>query len=483
MNNNTLVVIMAGGFGTRFQKVSRAIAAENPRLFGIVEDIPKPMAVIDGIPVLEREIINLRKQGFTNILLTVSHLKEVIKQYFKDGSGISPATGQVFGVHIEYFEEDLPLGNAGALWKCYDCLTPHFLLLNADSIFDIDFNRILNYHKEKKALATLFVHPNSHPYDSGLIVTSDEVQGRVNSWITKEEPRPKTYNNLVNAGIHVLSKEALDIAAGISAINPTLIGKKNEEDGQTYKVDLDRQILKPLCKSGKVYAYRSPEYVKDMGTPERFEAVVRDFRRGVVVEKNLKNKQKAIFLDRDGTINQYVGFLRDAEEFELIPGVVEAIKSINASGYLAVVVTNQPVIARGEVSYEGLNGIHKKMETLLGKAGAYIDGLYFCPHHPDKGFEGEVSELKIKCNCRKPNSGMLLDAAQDLNIDLSQSWMIGDGKNDVQCGKNLGVNTILLTGEGTASKQQDIVNKKICYGQDFTCKSLLEAVRIILRKS
>ena len=154
--------------------------------------------------------------------------------------------------------------------------------------------------------------------------------------------------------------------------------------------------------------------------------------------RNLRNKQKAIFLDRDGTINQYVGFLRDIHEFELIEGVADAIKLINQSEFLAIVVTNQPVIARGEVSWEELNDIHQKMATLLGKAGAYVDGIYICPHHPDKGFEGERPEYKINCSCRKPKPGLLLQAAKDFNIDLSKSIMIGDSENDVAAGEAAG---------------------------------------------
>ena len=159
----------------------------------------------------------------------------------------------------------------------------------------------------------------------------------------------------------------------------------------------------------------------------------------------MSNKQKAIFLDRDGTINKYVGFLREIEQFELLPNTSEAIKKINNSGYLAIVVTNQPVIARGEVTFEQLDQIHNKMETLLGKDGAYLDGIYFCPHHPHKGFEGEIPELKVECECRKPKPGMLLQAAKDFNIDLSKSWMIGDSDNDILAGENAGCSTARVT--------------------------------------
>lgn len=426
-------VIMAGGKGTRITSVA--------------SDIPKPMIQIAGMPVLEREIECLRNQGFDDIIITVSHLGHVIMNYFGDGSKVSSATGKPFDVHIEYFVEEQPLGNAGALFQLKDKLTDDFLLLNADAIFDIDFNRLVAFHKKKEGLVTLFTHPNSHPYDSGLIIASED--GAVEKWLSKEDKRPQYYKNRVNAGLHVISPKVLDV------------------DIATPKIDLDRQLLKPLAGTGKMFCYDSPEYVKDMGTPERYYAVCEDFKAGRVTGKNLKNKQKAVFLDRDGTINKYVGFLRDVDEFELLPGVAEAIKTINNSGYLAIVVTNQPVIARGEVSFEQLDKIHNKMETLLGLEGAYLDGIYFCPHHPHSGYEGEVKELKFDCECRKPKPGMLLKAVENYNINLSQSWMVGDGKNDIQAGKNAGCNTALIgTGE---------------YGQEITADSLVDAIDKILK--
>lgn len=418
------VVIMAGGKGTRISSVA--------------SDIPKPMIEIDGIPVLEREIQCLKEQGFKDLIITVSHLGHIIMNYFGDGLD--------FGVHIEYFVEEQPLGNAGALFELKNKLTEDFLLLNADSIFDIDFNRIVKFHKEKGGLVTLFTHPNSHPYDSGLIIA--DKTGAVEQWLTKEDARPKYYQNRVNAGLHVVSPEILEVRP------------------EGAKVDLDCQLLKPLAGTGKMFCYDSPEYVKDMGTPDRYEAVCKDFADGVVAGKNLKRKQKAIFLDRDGTINKYVGFLRDIDEFELLPGVAEAIGKINRSGYLAIVVTNQPVIARGEVGWEELQEIHNKMETLLGLEGVYLDGIYFCPHHPHKGYEGEIPELKFDCDCRKPKPGMLLKAAEDFNIDLSQSWMIGDGENDIKAGEVAGCKTALI-GEGN-------------FNQSITGNSLLEIVEHIL---
>lgn len=411
---------MAGGRGTRIAE--------------LFSDIPKPLIPVAGMPILEREIKSLCAQGFKDIILTVGYLADKIIAYFGDGSQ--------FGAKIDYFVEESPLGNAGALFRLREKIGDEpFLLLNADAAFDVDFNRMVAFHKSHGGLVTLFTHPNSHPYDSGLIIADEN--GHVEKWLAKEDVRPQWYDNRVNAGLHVMDPRVLDLTIKYLEID-------TETGFPKGKVDLDRQILKPLCGSNMMFCYDSPEYVKDMGTPERFHQVEADYKNGVVQTKNLTNKQKAIFLDRDGTINKYVGFLRNIDDFELIDGVSEAIKLINQSGYLAIVVTNQPVIARGEVSWEELNEIHKKMATLLGKDGAYIDGVYICPHHPDKGFEGERPEYKIDCDCRKPKPGLLLQAARDFNIDLSESYIIGDSYRDVEAGGNAGMKKSIKIEENEA---------------------------------
>lgn len=426
------VIIAAGGKGTRIKSVA--------------SDIPKPLISIDGLPVLEREIISLRNQGFTDIILTVGYMNEILMEYFGDGSNL--------GVHIDYYVEEKAIGNAGALFKLRRILNEPFLFLIADAVFDIDFNRFVDFHRKHRKLVTLFTHPNSHPYDSSIIITGEDKS--VEKWITKEEIRPLYYKNRVNAGIHIIDPKVLDICG----IDEKLVG--TEIEGRIVKVDLDRDLLKPLCGTGMMICYDSPEYCKDMGTPDRYDAVLNDFRKGVVSYKNLKNKQKAVFLDRDGTINKYVGFLRDIDKFELLPGVAEAIKRINSSKYLTIVVTNQPVVARGEVSLDYLEMIHNKMETELGEKGAYLDAIYYCPHHPDKGFGGEIPELKIICECRKPKPGMLINAARDFNLDLEECWMVGDSKNDIDAGKFAGCKTALIGDDK--------------YEQDVSCKDLLEFV-------
>ena len=429
-------VIQAGGKGTRISEITGDV-------------IPKPMLEISGYPILYHQMMNLKKNGITDITVIIGHLGNVIKDYFGDG--------KQFGLNISYVEEDpqKPLGTAGSLYFLKDKLKENFVFLLADVFIDIDFEKMEQYHISNNADVTLLTHPNGHPFDSDLVV---EEGGVVKAFDYKSNDRTTyNYKNLVNAGIMIFSPSVFKYLT------------------ELRKYNYEKDIIVPLINEGKVVSYKSSEYAKDMGTPERYRRVQEDYNSGICDAKNLANKQKAIFLDRDGTINEYVGFLRKEEDFRLIPGVSEAIKKINNSGYLAIVVTNQPVIARGEVTEEELEEIHKKMETLLGLDGAYIDDIYYCPHHPDKGFEGEIPELKIECDCRKPKTGMLEKAAREHNIDLSSSIMIGDSTLDIKMAENAGMQSVLLkTGQkGEDGKYEvsptliaedlnDAINKIIC---------------------
>lgn len=430
--NTMQAVIMAGGKGTRLQSISK--------------DIPKPLFPVLGKPILEYQIESLKKSSVTDVTIIVGHLGQAIKDYFQDGSK--------WGVKIDYITEEYPLGTAGALFYLKNKLHDDFFLLFGDLILDVDWYRFMDFHKKNGGAITLYGHPNAHPYDSDVIVT--ENHGKVVRIESKNEPRDFYYHNFVNAGIYCMSPIVLETIHA------------------PQKLDLEKTVIANQIEGGHVYAYKSTEYVKDMGTPDRLESVTRDIRNGVVESRSLRKKQKAVFLDRDGTINILKGFLNSATDFELIPGVSDAIRDLNTSKYLAIVATNQPVVARGECSLEELEQIHMRLETELGRAGAYIDDLFFCPHHPHKGYEGEISALKIDCECRKPKIGMLLRAAEKYNIDLSASWYVGDTTTDVQTGINAGMRTILVhTGEAGN-------DGKFAVKADYEVRNLCEAVRIIL---
>jgi histidinol-phosphate phosphatase family protein len=223
--------------------------------------------------------------------------------------------------------------------------------------------------------------------------------------------------------------------------------------------------------------YNSPEYIKDMGTPERLDRVSTEFAVGIVQRSSLDVPQCAVFLDRDGTLNREVDGVRKPDQLELLPGVAEAVHRLNHNGWRAIVVSNQPVIAKGFCTENDVQATHNKLETLLGRENAFLDRIYYCPHHPEKGFAGERPELKIDCDCRKPEPGMVLQAAKDLNIDLGQSWLIGDTSRDVQTARNAGVKSILVR-TGYAGKDANYAAQP-----DYSFDTLGEAVDFVLAQS
>ena len=427
-------VIMAGGKGTR--------------LFTITNDeIPKSMVCIDSKPILEHQIERLKENSITDIIIIIGHLGQSIINYFGYGEG--------FGVTIRYINEEKPLGSAGSLYFLKDIIMNDFLLIYGDLIFDIDIMRMYEYHKEKQSVATLFVHPNSHPFDSDLVVISNA--GKIINFDSKNNIRNYYYDNYVNAGLYIFSKEILAYIK------------------EPIKTDLEKDVLFNLCGyNGEVYAYISTEYVKDVGTTERIEKTKYDIERGIVSNKNLSKPQKCVFLDRDGVINKHIGLLYEIDQLVLEKTVIEALGKLNSSDYLSILITNQPVVARGLCSIETITEIHKRLQTLLGDKNTYLDEILFCPHHPDKGYPEENQEYKIDCECRKPKIGMLKTAASRYNIDLTKSWFIGDTSVDIMTGKNADMKTILImTGESGKDGKYNV-------SPDYTVNNLLEAVNLIL---
>ncbi len=401
-------IIQAGGLGTRLRELTGDL-------------LPKPMLPLDGRPMMEWQIRELSRNGIKKIVIIIGYLGDTIREYFGDG--------HQWNVEITYIEEHAPLGSAGALYflKQKNMADDYFFIFG-DVMFSMDLHRLMGFHKEHGKKITLVTHPNSHPYDSDLLKV--DRQGRVLELLSKKKKRETWYHNIVNAGIALFRSDLID---GI------------QEDG---KKDWEIDVVEPCISQGEVYAYQTPEYIKDVGTVDRFMQAEMDKRNSIWEHKNLSRKQKCIFLDRDGTVNELAGFVDRPEKLNLIRNSAQAIRMINESSYLAIIVTNQPVIARGECSLETLSEIHGKLETELGKEGAYLDALEFCPHHPDRGFKGENLRYKIECTCRKPKTGMIDKMVAKFNIDLSSSYMIGDTTRDIQTGENAGLKTVLVhTGE------------------------------------
>lgn len=397
-------LILCGGKGTRMGQMT--------------ETLPKPMLPLLGKPVLEHLVHQCKKNNITKILLITGYLGHVIRDHFGDGSP--------WEVSIDYFQEDEPLGTTGAIKLLEDNLPEAFWIFYGDVIFDMDLQRMIQFHREKQSALTIVVHPNDHPYDSDLIVT--DASHKVTHVHPKPHPKGLRARNLVNAALYLTQKETVShLPHG--------------------KSDWGRDQLPVLCKKIPVYAYRTSEYIKDMGTPDRIFIVERDVQSAKPARRNLKNRQKAIFLDRDGVLNEDHDLIHTPEQLHVYSFAAEAVRKINQSDYLSIVVTNQSIIARGLTDDQGLESIHAALDDALAQGHAFLDDLYYCPHHPDKGFPGEVPELKISCECRKPAPGMLLKAAEKYNIDLSQSWMIGDRNADIEAGRRAGCTTVgVLTG-------------------------------------
>jgi histidinol-phosphate phosphatase family protein len=399
-------IILAGGKGTRLRE----------RL----GDLPKPLIDICGLPLLERQILLLKSYGYERLIILVNYQAEKIADFCEKKSS--------WGLQIQCIDDGEPRGTAGAVLQVLHLLDDEFLVVYGDTIFEVDLDRFETFHLEdNSAAATLFLHPNDHPQDSDLVGL--DINNRITNFYPYPHSDEEYFPNLVNAALYLMRKRELQ-----KYVNPTL-----------DLLDFGKQIFPSMIADGLLLrGYNSPEYIKDCGTPKRLDKVICDFNDGKIQRSILALRQSAVFIDRDGTINKEVGHLHSANELELFPWVGSAIRRLNYSDYKCCVVTNQPVIARGECSISELIKIHNKMETLLGSEGAYIDRIYYCPHHPDKGFEGEVTSLKVNCNCRKPALGMIQFAQKDLNLDLERSWVIGDTSVDIETAKRAGIRSILV---------------------------------------
>ena len=433
-------VILAGGRGKRLGRLTK--------------NTPKPLIKIGGKPIIEHQILALKRYGIKTIHVLSGYLGYQIKDYLRDGKR--------FKLKIEHIIENKPLGTAGALKQLDGKLKNDFILLSGDIIFDIDFTRFIKFHKKhKSSIATIAVHPNDHPFDSDLIQINEK--GLVSDLIlrkNKKHSKSIIFNNLANAGISIISPKIFNH-----------ITKKGI-------VDLEKDIFPKILKSCGIFvAYKTPEYIKDIGNKQRLAQASKDLKSGKVQMFNFRNKRCAIFLDRDGTINETGGIAGvKVSDLEIFPFIPRVIKKINDHGFLVIIISNQAAIAKGFLTFDDVANVHKKLEARLGLVGAKIDGIYFCPHYPEKGFDGEVMSLKKICSCRKPKIGLIKKAASDFNIDLRKSFFVGDTTIDAKTAENAGLKFI---GVSTGHALKDN-NYKIKSGVKIV-KNLSHAIGIIAK--
>jgi histidinol-phosphate phosphatase family protein len=427
------LVLIAGGKGTRLATV----AAE----------LPKILIPVGGKPLLAHYFELASACNIDRVTIFAGYRASDIQSFVGDGSR--------FGLQVNIVVEDEPLGTAGALMRSLDALPDDFFVLYGDVMCAVDLQALARFYSRQTADFTLVVHPNDHPSDSDLLEVDDE--GRVVALHACPHPADACFGNLVSAALYAVRRDALRPWAGAS-----------------HKRDFIKDIVPMLLSDGgRVFAYRSNEYLKDMGTPARLQQVEEDYKCGRISPGHAVSRP-AVFLDRDGTLNVEKGHLRDPQQLELLPGVGAALRALRGAGFRLVVVTNQPVIARGEASEAQVASIHRRLEWDLGKAGAFVDAIYLCPHHPDRGFPGERASLKVACECRKPGTGLIDKACRDIPIDRASSWVVGDQSSDIEMARRAGLRSILVqTGLAGADKKYDVTPTHVA-------GNLTEAARMIV---
>ena len=426
------LVIMSGGKGTRIKKYFKG---------------PKILINIFNKPLLYWHIKNAEKYKIKKILIITGYKSAEIEQYI---SKIKT------NIKIIFFKEKILNGTGGALIKVKKFLDNEFFLIYGDVIQNINLKRFYKFHTKKKSDVTIFTHPNDHPESSDLVVADQN--NRVVK-IMKYPHKTKIYGNLAISAAFCIKKKNL---------NKMNVLKKT-------KIDFAKDILTKRLNL-KIYSYQSIDLIKDCGNINRVKEINKN-KNLFNKLKDFNNKNKCIFLDMDGTIVEEVKRLNSYKKLKYYPQVGNIIKEINKSNFLAVLITNKPIIAKGFCSEDMLIKIFNSLEAHLALSGSFLDRIYYCPHHPNKGFKGEVKSLKINCVCRKPKIGLLKKACREMNISYKKSWIIGDSTIDIQLAKNAKMKSILVK---TGYKGRD---KKFNVNPDFKFNNLKSAVKFILNNS
>jgi mannose-1-phosphate guanylyltransferase / phosphomannomutase len=438
-------VIIAGGPGTR----ARAMTGDR---------IPKALLPVAGIPIAFRQLAALAREGVNVVTVLAGHLGSALR------CGIEPEAARL-GLDLEVLIEDAPLGTAGCLTSLRGRVDEPLLVVYGDILFDLALAPLLEAHRLRQAILTIVAHPNDHPDTSDLLVVGED--GLVSAIIPVGTNPHGDRRNLVPAGIYLAAPEFIDHI------------RANE------RADMIKEVLPRLIGVGaRIAAYNTPEYLRDVGTPKRRALAEQDIAAGRVEMLSLHRVHPAIFLDVDGVLSEEIGGhgVLTPEAIRLTSQAGAAVGAINKAGALAIAVTNRPQLAKGLITRTQLDAILGRLEALLASAGGVLDRIYFCPHHTQSGFAGEVPELKIACDCRKPAPGLLLRAAQDLPIDMSRSAMIGDSLRDIGAAHLAGIPGYgVRTGYGCRDREAVAGSSAQNALPDLMFDNVAEAVDFALR--
>ncbi len=418
-------LILCGGRGTRLGLKSK----------------PKPLTLINGKPLIHHTVDHLIKSGFSEIIFLSGYKGDQIKKYF-DNLEITSA-------NLIHCIEDKPLGTSGCIRPIESVLKKWFFVIYGDLLLNVDFKRFYKFSTSKGGAGSILIHPNSHPYDSDIVKVGSNQ--KIKNIFLKPHQKDLLVRNKVSAAVYCLNKAIVKY-----------IPENTKSDWMT---DVFPKAIK------KLYAYESSETVFDVGTKERITKA----RRLQGIQRSQKIIQ-AVFIDRDGVLNKEINGVYKESDLIMLKGASEAIKVLNQNNILAICVTNQPGISKGFFNEEELDKIHARLDKDLSKKGAYLDDIFYCPHHPERGWPGEVKKLKKNCLCRKPGTKMFKDASKKHRIKLNKSYFISDTLKDLDACKKTGMTPILvLTGHGN---RQNLINTNI-----KVFKNLKEAVLNILEKN
>lgn len=380
-------VILVGGLGSR--------------LGGLTKDMPKPALPIGGRPFLEQWIEELvRFDLFEEILLLAGHKADVIAELFE---------GRRFGrASVSVVVEDEPLGTAGALVNAAGRLDDRFVLMNGDTYFDfnlVDFVARPLADGELARVALVLDCPGNR---YGRVVTE---AGRVLEFL----PSGGDASLPVDTGIYLLDKAIL-------------------QDVGSLPASMGSRVFVPLARRGGLHCRTYTGRFIDIGVPEDF-ALADD-------RLNTWRTRPAVFFDRDGVLNEDVGYAHRPDQITWVAGAREAIRACNDAGALVFVVTNQSGVARGYYGEADVAILHRWMQDELAKVGAHVDAFAHCPHHPD----GTVAEFARACDCRKPEPGMIRSLLARWPVDVATSILVGDKETDIEAARRAGIAGLLFAG-------------------------------------
>lgn len=402
-------MILAGGKGTRLESLNLGV--------------PKILIDINGRKLLDIQLEELKKSNIREILFLLGNESDQILNYVRKSEWEN-----FFKITVVI--EKTELGTGGALVNALKKLDSKFILICGDIYFAQVIPNLLKEINEEPNI--ILTRSSDHMFDSNLLTI--DIDKKVSSLFLKPHNSSNFLRNRAFTGIYILSKKTISYLS---------------EHYRNQEFDFDSSGIPLSIKHGlEFFALTSSGVIKDIGTPKRFREVLDISQSEAVGEK-----VKAIFLDRDGVINYENGYIATPSHFVVKPGVAQTIKNFKEEGYKVIVITNQPVIARGDITFEELEGIHAKLDTMLADAETYIDDYFICTHHPDKGFDGEIVDLKIDCSCRKPKPGLLFSAIQKYNIDMDKSLMIGNSESDYLASRAAGITYI---GIGDTDKNSNL---------------------------